>query len=132
PGAGGGGGGSAARGGAPPSHGGWRRRHGRAGVGRPPADRSHTGRVRRGASGTRALMAGPRAIRVRCRGEFATPEGQGLLTADPRARTLRRGGGSFSPRRPHPPPPPPPPAPPRPPKPPGTARPPPRATKLPD
>jgi len=35
-------------------------------------------------------MADPRAIRVRCRGEFATPEGQGLLTADPRARTLRR------------------------------------------
>jgi len=35
-------------------------------------------------------MAGPRAIRVRCRGEFATPEGQGLLTPDPRARTLRR------------------------------------------
>jgi hypothetical protein len=35
-------------------------------------------------------MPDPRAIRVRCRGEFATPEGQGLLTADPRARTLRR------------------------------------------
>ena len=35
-------------------------------------------------------MADPRAIRVRCRGEFATPHGQGLLTADPRARTLRR------------------------------------------
>jgi len=35
-------------------------------------------------------MAGPRAIRVRCRGEFAGPAGQGLLTADPRARTLRR------------------------------------------
>jgi len=35
-------------------------------------------------------MAGPRAIRVRCRGEFATPEGQGLLTPDPRVRTLRR------------------------------------------
>jgi hypothetical protein len=35
-------------------------------------------------------MEGSRAIRVRCRGEFATPEGQGLLTPDPRARTLRR------------------------------------------
>lgn len=35
-------------------------------------------------------MADPRAIRVRCRAEFATPDGQGLLTADPRARTLRR------------------------------------------
>ena len=35
-------------------------------------------------------MPDPRVIRVHCRGEFATPEGQGLLTADPRARTLRR------------------------------------------
>jgi hypothetical protein len=35
-------------------------------------------------------MAAPRAIRVRCRGEFAVPEGQGLLTPDPRVRTLRR------------------------------------------
>jgi hypothetical protein len=32
----------------------------------------------------------PRAIRVQCRREFALPEGQGLLTADPRARTLRK------------------------------------------
>ena len=31
-----------------------------------------------------------RAIRVQCRREFALPEGQGLLTADPRARTLRK------------------------------------------
>jgi len=31
-----------------------------------------------------------RAIRVHCRREFALPEGQGLLTADPRARTLRK------------------------------------------
>jgi hypothetical protein len=35
-------------------------------------------------------MAAPRAIRVRCRSEFTAPEGQGLLTADPRVRTLRR------------------------------------------
>jgi len=35
-------------------------------------------------------MAAPRAIRVHCRSEFAAPEGQGLLTADPRVRTLRR------------------------------------------
>jgi len=31
-----------------------------------------------------------RAIRVQCRREFALPDGQGLLTADPRARTLRK------------------------------------------
>jgi hypothetical protein len=31
-----------------------------------------------------------RAIRVQCRREFALPEGQGLLTQDPRARTLRK------------------------------------------
>ncbi len=35
-------------------------------------------------------MATPRAIRVSCRPEFSAPEGQGLLDADPRARTLRR------------------------------------------
>ncbi len=35
-------------------------------------------------------MSEPRAIRVQCRREFALPEGQGLLTADPRARTLRK------------------------------------------
>lgn len=35
-------------------------------------------------------MTTPRAIRVRCRGEFAAPNGQGLLAADPRVRTLRR------------------------------------------
>jgi hypothetical protein len=35
-------------------------------------------------------MAAPRAIRVSCRREFATPEGQGLLAPDPRVRTLRR------------------------------------------
>jgi hypothetical protein len=27
---------------------------------------------------------------VQCRREFALPDGQGLLTADPRARTLRK------------------------------------------
>ena len=35
-------------------------------------------------------MSEARAIRVQCRREFALPEGQGLLTADPRARTLRK------------------------------------------
>jgi hypothetical protein len=35
-------------------------------------------------------MSGARAIRVEYRREFATPEGQGLLAQDPRARTLRR------------------------------------------
>lgn len=35
-------------------------------------------------------MSDPRAIRVQCRREFALPEGQGLLTQDPRARTLRK------------------------------------------
>ena len=35
-------------------------------------------------------MSEARAIRVHCRREFALPEGQGLLTADPRARTLRK------------------------------------------
>jgi hypothetical protein len=32
----------------------------------------------------------PRAIRVACRKEFATPDGAGLLAPDPRARTLRK------------------------------------------
>jgi len=36
-----------------------------------------------------ALMRAAR-IRVSCRREFAAPEGQGLLAADPRVRTLRR------------------------------------------
>jgi len=45
-------------------------------------------RGRRG--GPAPLMAAPRAIRVSCRREFAAPEGQGLLAADPRVRTLRR------------------------------------------
>jgi hypothetical protein len=31
-----------------------------------------------------------RSIRVRCRSEFATPDGAGLLASDPRARTLRK------------------------------------------
>jgi hypothetical protein len=31
-----------------------------------------------------------RTIRVRCRAEFATPDGPGLLAPDPRARTLRK------------------------------------------
>ena len=35
-------------------------------------------------------MSDPRAIRVQCRREFALPDGQGLLTQDPRARTLRK------------------------------------------
>jgi hypothetical protein len=35
-------------------------------------------------------MSEARAIRVQCRREFALPDGQGLLTADPRARTLRK------------------------------------------
>jgi hypothetical protein len=35
-------------------------------------------------------MTAPRAIRVSCRREFAAPAGQGLLTPDPRVRTLRR------------------------------------------
>lgn len=35
-------------------------------------------------------MSEVRAIRVQCRREFALPDGQGLLTADPRARTLRK------------------------------------------
>ena len=35
-------------------------------------------------------MTEPRAIFVRCRREFATPEGPGLLAPDPRARTLRK------------------------------------------
>ena len=35
-------------------------------------------------------MTEVRAIRVQCRREFATPEGQGLLAQDPRARTLRK------------------------------------------
>ena len=63
----------------------------RAGVRRAPADRSHAGRLRRGRRGLPpAVMAAPRAIRVSCRPEFAAPEGQGLLAADPRVRTLRR------------------------------------------
>ena len=35
-------------------------------------------------------MTDARAIRVQCRREFALPQGQGLLTQDPRARTLRK------------------------------------------
>ena len=35
-------------------------------------------------------MSDGRAIRVRCRGAFALPDGQGLLTQDPRGRTLRK------------------------------------------
>ncbi|HEY7521064.1 MAG TPA: hypothetical protein VIE36_22455 [Methylomirabilota bacterium] len=35
-------------------------------------------------------MSDARAIRVQCRREFALPQGQGLLTQDPRARTLRK------------------------------------------
>ena len=35
-------------------------------------------------------MTDARAIRVQCRREFALPQGQGLLTPDPRARTLRK------------------------------------------
>ena len=35
-------------------------------------------------------MSDARAIRVQCRREFALPQGQGLLTSDPRARTLRK------------------------------------------
>ena len=35
-------------------------------------------------------MSEARAIRVQCRRSFATPEGQGLQTPDPRARTLRK------------------------------------------
>jgi hypothetical protein len=35
-------------------------------------------------------MSAPRSIRVSCRGEFAAPTGQGLLTPHPRVRTLRR------------------------------------------
>jgi hypothetical protein len=35
-------------------------------------------------------MSRPRSIRVQCRREFAMPDGQGLLTQDPRARTLRK------------------------------------------
>ena len=35
-------------------------------------------------------MSEVRAIRVQCRREFALPDGQGLLTANPRARTLRK------------------------------------------
>ena len=35
-------------------------------------------------------MSEARTIRVRCRPEFATPDGPGLLASDPRARTLRK------------------------------------------
>ena len=35
-------------------------------------------------------MSDGRAILVHCRREFALPEGQGLLTQDPRGRTLRK------------------------------------------
>ncbi len=31
-----------------------------------------------------------RVIRVQCRGQWALPDGKGLLDADPRVRTLRR------------------------------------------
>jgi hypothetical protein len=35
-------------------------------------------------------MSDAHSIRVQCRREFATPEGPGLLSQDPRARTLRK------------------------------------------